>query len=143
MRRSYRPAVTEVWLRLAKLLFVTAAWAMVSACSSPCDNALVSTLPSPDGQLKAVVFTRDCGATVRTLTGVSVLSASAPAPDGWANALTIGDDPGHPIDRTGPAIDVHLKWSSNRFLSISFPRAALAQKRVTSVDGVTVSYETF
>lgn len=129
--------------RLARMLLAGAAFATVCGCSSPCGNTLVSTLPSPDGYFKAIVFTRDCGATVRTVTEVSVAPASAGVPYGWANALSVGDDPNHPIERIGAAIDVRLNWTSCCCLSVSFPRAAVTQKRVASVSGVVIDYGTF
>jgi hypothetical protein len=40
-----------------------------------CGNKVVNEYASPDGQLKAVVFTRDCGATTAYSTQVSVMNA--------------------------------------------------------------------
>jgi len=144
MRHLSKLAVDDVWpRRLAAALFAGVALATVSGCSSPCDNSFVSELPSPDGMVKAVVFTRDCGATVRTYTEVSVLAAGAALPSGSANALEVGDNPDHPIERSGPAIDVRLNWTSSRRLSISSPKAAAVDRRVASVSGVAVDYGTF
>jgi hypothetical protein len=114
---------------------------VISMCGcSPCGNGLVSTLLSPDGRLKVIVFTRDCGATVRTDTGVSVLPASASLPGGGANALVVRDNPDRPIERTFPAIDLRLNWISSRRLRVLYPRDAMVDKRATSIGGVAIEY---
>jgi hypothetical protein len=112
-------------------------------CSSPCDNEVISSRLSPDGQLKAVVFIRSCGATTPVVTEVSVLPADAGMPEGWANAVTLSDDPAHPVQRSTEAIQVLLKWDSGRRLRVSFPQAAVAQKRASGVKGVAIEYSTF
>jgi hypothetical protein len=130
--------------RLALALVALLALATSPGCWSPCENELVSTTPSPDGRVKAVVFVRSCGATTPVVTELSVLPADASVPPrGWPNALTLSDDPDHPIQRTLEAIDVQLKWTATRRLSVSFPRAAVADKRATSVSGVGIQYSTF
>jgi hypothetical protein len=144
MSRLFKKVATEPCrFRLASTLLAGAALAMAPGCSSPCDNVLISAQPSPDGLVKAVVFTRSCGATTPFVTEVSVLPASAGVPSGWPNALSVRDDPDHPMERNIPAIDVRLRWISGHRLSVSFPRAAMADKRATNVRGVVIDYSTF
>jgi len=132
-----------VRFRLVLILSAGAALIANSGCVSPCGNYFVSAQPSPDGRVKAVVFTRDRGAITRDDTGLSVLPADAGAPQGSANALTITDDPDHPIERSSSAIEVRLKWISRDRLSVSFPRAAAVRKRAAKVKGVGIEYSTF
>jgi len=144
MSRLFKLTVIESWLlRMVSRVLVGAAFAAMSGCSPPCGNELVSAQSSPDGRIKAVVFTRDCGATVRTDTSVSVLPANADLPKGLANALVVRDDPDHPIARTFSAIEVRLNWTSSRRLSVSFPRAAVVGRRAVNVNGVVIDYGTF
>jgi len=128
--------------RLAKALFVGVALIVTLACS-PCDNEVVSVQPSPDGRVKAVVFTRTCGATTPFVTEVSIVPANAGMPRGWANALTLEDDPENPVKRGADAIEVRLRWESDLRLSVLFPRAAKVGKRDSKVGVVEVVYGTF
>lgn len=130
-------------LRPALILATLLALAANSGCWSPCDNELVSTTPSPDGRLKAVILVRSCGATTPFVTGLSVLPADAGVPPGGsANALALSDNPHHPI-QDKDAIDMRLRWIAPRCLSVPFPRGAVAYKRAASVSGVAIQYSTF
>jgi hypothetical protein len=134
----------DILLRPALLLMVLSSLTASSGCLSPCDNELVSTHPSPDGRLQAVIFIRSCGATTPVVTELSVLPADARVPPhGWPNTLALTDDPGHPIQRNHEAIDVLLKWTSPRRLEVSYPRAALVGKRAVNVSGVNIEYASF
>jgi hypothetical protein len=135
-------AIRPVILKWAAALFI-APMLMVSPGCSPCDNEMVSEYLSPDGRMKAVVFIRSCGATTPIVTEMSIVPAHAGIPRGWANALTVSDDPEHPIERSTEAIEVRLKWNSSDHLSVLFPRAANIGKRAMSVDGVAIEYGTF
>jgi hypothetical protein len=48
-------------------------WLVISALEDLCGNDPISETPSPNGQMKVVVFQRDCGATTGFSTQVSVL----------------------------------------------------------------------
>ena len=62
----------------AQLTAVLLASLLASATScSPCDDTLKSKAVSPDGQLVASVFERNCGATVDFASIVSLASTSA------------------------------------------------------------------
>lgn len=63
-----------------------------------CGNRIVATIPSPDGNLKAVLFERDCGATTGFTEHVSVLRSGNTLPNDFGNIYqsesggTNGDD---------------------------------------------------
>ena len=130
--------------RLAPVLAMFSVAAVGTGCMSPCENDLVSSELSPDRTLQAVTFVQGCGTTVRVKTGVSVLLAGARVPkSGEPNALAVADDPAHPIERSGEAIEVRLRWISSRRLAVSYPRAALVGKRAARANGVAIEYTTF
>jgi len=139
VRRRLKPALqAKARATLVALLLIVS-----TSCVDPCGNEVISAQPSPDGRVKAVVFVRGCGATVRDFTGVSVVKANAGVPTGWATALTISDDPAHPIERSTPEIEVRLRWETDRRLSVFFPRDALVRKRGASLGGIEIVYGTF
>lgn len=53
----------------------------------PCVNDMVGQVQSPDGQFKAVIFERDCGATTDFSTQVSIVPTSTPLPDTAGNVF--------------------------------------------------------
>ena len=61
-----------------KLLLVLFLGILNFACFSSfiCENTVEKEIFSPNGNLKAVIFDRGCGATVGFITGISIISAS-------------------------------------------------------------------
>jgi hypothetical protein len=114
-----------------------------SGCGDPCGYTAASTLTSPSGKLRAVVFVRDCGATVRDDTVISLLRMDEKSPRRSANALTISDDRAHPIERSEPGVEVRMSWLANDRLKISFPAAATVRQRKSNVQGVLIEYGSF
>jgi len=126
------------------VLIAALAATLESGCESPCANDLVSVHNSPDGEMKAVVFVRACGATTAVVTGLSILPAKeAVPPRGWANALFLSDDPEHPTQRSSEAIDLRVEWISTKRLRVSYPRGAIADKRSANVNGISIEYTPF
>lgn len=78
-----------------------------------CENAVKSEVVSPDGNLKAVVFCRDCGATTDFSTQVSVLNAGDSLPNWAGNVYTIDNAHDSSVSQ-----DVIVHWKDNRTLVI-------------------------
>jgi hypothetical protein len=80
------------------MVFACHALGFLGGCRSDplvtCRNSAVLETPSPGAELKAVVFTRDCGATTGTGTHVSILPNRAPL-------------------RLGPAADLMSSWTGS------------------------------
>jgi hypothetical protein len=57
-----------------------------------CGNDLVKEVRSPDGQMNAVVFQRDCGATTGFSTQVSLLSSNKSLPNESGNLFVATTD---------------------------------------------------
>lgn len=74
-------AKRALWIGLGALLAVGLAGAgavwWVSERFDPCENVLLDAQPSPDGDWVGVVFERNCGATTRLSTNVSLLPVGA------------------------------------------------------------------
>lgn len=67
---------------------------MYVAFSDMCGNDIWAEYPSPNGQLKAVVFQRDCGATTGFSTQVTILEADNDLPNRAGDILIIEGHPG-------------------------------------------------
>ena len=103
--------------------------ASTSACGNRCSNDPVTTVPSPTGKNKAVVFHRICEGTVPN-TQVSVLTSYSELSNIPGNALILDGD-----------VPVRVRWTSDTSLSISGLGAAKVHKRQPSVTDVSITYD--
>jgi hypothetical protein len=92
------------------------------------DN-LVETV-SPNGQLKAVTFRRDCGATTAYSTHVSILPVSHRLPNEAGNVFVQSREP-----------IVVVWWLDDHHLSISGGGASTAFVHHTDFRGVRITYD--
>ena len=123
-------------MRIALLMFV----AMIGGCSDTCENELISTADAPTGDLKAVLFQRDCGATTGFSSQVS-LTKSDGAPYGAGNVFVADADHGRANAASwgGPWVELH--WLSPQHLLVRYDANARVFKNNESVSGVRISYE--
>lgn len=114
-----------LWLALCCVLLP-----LLSGCGV-CGNTISQTVLSPDGQLKAVVFQRECGATTGFSTQISVLAADETLPDWGGNVFV--ENKGDPIK---------VVWQGNRRLVIRHKPIPFTSKKQLSVDISLVHSET-
>lgn len=110
-----------------RALVVLLCLAMV-ACS-PCENIVLREVPSGSGK-KAVVFSRECGATTGFSTQLSILGAEENLPDDGGNALVLG----------GKEMVEDLHWEAPTRLSIKFKPGAKVFSKKARVAGVEIVY---
>ncbi len=101
----------------------------VAGCNL-CENEYNGERPSPSGRLRAVAFTRDCGATTGFSTQVSILKAGQSLSNEGGNVFT--------ADATG---GLYLDWNSDRELVISYPRGLRTFRKTTEYEGVIIQYK--
>ena len=94
-----------------------------------CANQIEVATVSPSGLSKAVVFTRDCGATTGFSTQISILPSSRALPGEGGNVLVI-------IDR----VHLSVKWESDTSLEVHGTLPPQVFKQESWVSGVKVSY---
>lgn len=140
-----------VLLCLAGLVFLS--FLVGSTFSDFCGNAQVSYSCSPDQIYKAVVFSRDCGATTGFSTHVSVMNAKEQLKNDSAGSAFV-------IDGGGPSEKDHVQvqWTGPRDLEIThysgpriFHKAAQVSffqptsllSRGTVIDKITIKYKTY
>lgn len=89
---------------------------ILGSCSG-CENKISEQKVSPDKSVKAVVFSRNCGATVGYNIQVSVIPAGASLPDDPGNVLIM-----EPYTNSGRGVAV--EWRDSRKLAVWYPRDA-------------------
>ena len=110
-------------------LAILIATALIAGCAPLCENEVSAAVRSPSGKVKAVVFNRNCGATVGFNTQVSILSADAALPDDPGNALIVDDD-----------VPLALHWESDHSLRIAGTLSSRVFKQEKVVAGVRITY---
>jgi hypothetical protein len=93
------------------------------------NDKLVETV-SPNGQLKAVTFRRDCGATTSYSTHVSILPASRKLPNEAGNVFVQSREP-----------MVVVRWLDDQHLRISGGGASTSFVHLTDFRGVRIIYD--
>jgi len=113
---------------------------VLSGCADACQNTILSSTASPDGERHAVLFMRDCGATTDFSTQASILRDEA-LPTGAGNLFIAdgGSASAPPTDHGGPWAEV--VWQGPRRLLVRYDSMAEVYKQQDQVAGVTVTYE--
>lgn len=116
-------AINMRWVSLiiACLLF--------SGClSNDCVNVVREELVSPNGKLKAVVFSRNCGATTGANIQVSVLDKKENLPNDGGNALIVDNG------------DAKVSWKKEGGLLVTLDSEVRVFKKETVVHGADIEY---
>lgn len=135
MRRSRSTAVGPLLCALG----------LASGCfgdsKASCNNIPLTELPSPGAELKAVIFTRDCGATTAASTQVSILPISATLRAADGGNLFIADT-GHGAAPAGPGggPQVQVEWVGRNRLRLRHDHRARVFKAEPMVAGVRIEY---
>jgi hypothetical protein len=103
--------------------------ALLSSCGDPCGNEVVQSVVSPSGSLKAVAFTRNCGATTKFSTQVSILRSNEALPNDPGN-VTVLDD----------IVPLSLEWKTDTSLHVSGFGGRKRFNEASSISGVAISY---
>ena len=102
---------------------------LLAGCfADPCGNEVRQTVTSPSGNLAAVLFTRDCGATTGFSTQVSIVAAGRSLPNEPGNTFV-----------TGGKVELSLQWQTDSALRI-LGSGQPVFKQETQVSGVMVKY---
>lgn len=114
---------------------------LLAGCGETCRNEVVQEVVSPDGQNKAVIFQRDCGATSSFTTQVSVLRRNETL-SGSGNVFVADDNHGlvEVGDWGGPWVGV--RWSGSEHLQVIYAKGARIYHQVENVGAITVSFRT-
>ena len=114
-----------------------------SLMSNSCTNQVLAEVPSPEGTLKAVVFERNCGATIAFSTQISVLPAAASLQDGPANLFAAAAAHGKAPSSPGRGPEVRVTWIGPRSLRVAHDRDTRVLLASHNAAGVSAEYVPF
>ncbi len=120
--------------RFTNLCAALAGLASASACQDLCTNTIKAEPLAPSGQLQAVIFERECGATTSSSVHVSIEPAPGHTPSGAGNVFTA--DTNH----KDIALHVTATWLSPKALRIEYDPRLRTFRREDRVGEVNITY---
>ena len=106
-----------------------------------CENTLIEEVLSPDGELKAIIFQRECSSSRDYFTQVSINPARTELPSGVGNIFIAntndGAAPGSPAG--GPVVRVH--WRDETLLELSHHPKARIFLSEPGIEGISIEYD--
>jgi hypothetical protein len=104
-----------------------------------CGNRVLSEHLSPNGQLKVVIFERDCGATTTFSTQASIVDARRGLPPGDGNIYIADYARGSPNPGPGGGPRASARWTSDAAVVVT-REAARVFKQEPRHEGIAVIY---
>jgi hypothetical protein len=134
-----------LWYRYTTTVFASCSIGLLGGCLgdslATCSNSPISETPSPGAEFKAVVFTRDCGATTGFGTHVSILSnGTALSPSDGGNLFIADDNHGAAPAGAGGGPDVQVEWVGRNRLQLRHDHRVRVFKAEEMVLEVKVEY---
>jgi hypothetical protein len=126
--------------RITVLTLLIAVAIVGAACVSlagECSNSIKREVLSPNGKMKAVIFGRDCGATVGFNTQVSVLPSNSRLPNDGGHVFAA--DGGSGNEPSGAFVSV--SWTNDAELLVAYDKQARVFHNEPTVGNVRVKYE--
>lgn len=123
---------------------------VLSSCHlvDPCGNTVINESSEPGGEMKVVVFERDCGATTGFSTQVSVMRTSEHVSEkgSWVRATQMGNafqaDTNHGQAPSGLSGGprVQVAWRGPKQLQVAYDKAARVFLSASDISGVKINY---
>lgn len=128
------------------LLIVAVILGTVYACmdmvwGDMCGNQTIEEVQSPDKKYKAVVFTRDCGATTGYSTQLSIIETSEQLENETGNTFILSDKVGDGLTFDTGGARIEVNWTDENSLTVYFDSKTDFTKQETAIDNIKVSYE--
>jgi len=127
--------------------FILVCFLLVSAHSTgcinltdDCVNEILRIHYSPSKQLKAVVFERECGATIGFSTQISIMPANSDLPNEGGNVFVADTDHGKSSSGPGGGPSVEVEWKGESSLNIAYDNRARVFLRKVSQKGINITY---
>ncbi len=106
-----------------------------------CKNTLIEEVISPNGEMKAVVFQRECSSSSDYSTQVSINPASSKLPSGVGNIFIANTNNGAaPRSPTGGPV-VKVYWRDASSLELTHHPNARVFLSEPRIDGISVGYD--
>lgn len=114
-----------------RCIFAIASALWLGACSGSdgCVNTVQSSVTSPDGEHRAMVFQRGCGATTASSTQVTIAPAADSIPKGVGNVVVTRD-----------ALPATVTWDGSSRVVVRLDASSRIITKNEQADGVTIEY---
>jgi hypothetical protein len=106
---------------------------------SICENTPEKVVASPNGELKAVIFDRGCGATTGFTTGVSILNSVEDLSNADKGNVLLADGAYQETSRSANRVNFEAEWRSDTELLVRHSIAT--HKQSESVGNVRIRFE--
>lgn len=105
---------------------------ILTGCSDPeCANGIISESTSPDGNLRIVLFSRNCGTTTTPNTQATILGKKEKLPHERTGNIFIIDQ--------GTA---NVAWKDSGHILVTLDQGTRTFKQETSFHGIAIEYQT-
>src|SRR5262245_6593107 len=108
---------------------------------STCGNQVLADLPSPDNSKRAVIFVRNCGATTRLNTHISLVQATSPLANEAGNTFVAETGAEEDLVRADGNSSISVQWLGASKLQVNRPRDIRVFREELEVSGVTLDYK--
>lgn len=107
--------------------------------SETCSNSVLKQIVSPDKKYKAIIFTRDCGATTGFSTQLSLVNYESTLENERGNVLIISDKADGPSFENGGA-EVQASWNNEKELVIFYNTSVETFAKQTKFENLKITY---
>ena len=121
------------------LIFIGALYFIFSP-DEMCGNHLLKTEISPNKELKALIFSADCGATTDFSTQISIVKASYILEKSDNGNIFSADSDHGLAEMDGEILKLNVKWIDDENILIEYPKNTRIFKNKTSKNGVKIKY---
>jgi hypothetical protein len=129
---------------MKKLLYTLAVFiatlVTMDACTDMCGNQVIEEVRSPNKKLKAIIFTRDCGATTGFSTQLSIIENDDQLENETGNTFILSDKAKGPVFDNGGS-KIRVTWTDNNTLIVYFDKTTYVGRQKAEVDDVKIHYE--
>ncbi|PPD51148.1 MAG: hypothetical protein CTY16_00425 [Methylobacter sp.] len=101
--------------------------------SGMCGNEIIQNALSPGNHFKAILFSRDCGATTNFNTHISLIAPDEGLPNESGNVFIVNGDP--------KDLNIEIDWLTPTDLVVRHAAGLTAHKKENRYRGITVTYK--
>ncbi|MFZ2451756.1 MAG: hypothetical protein WAW36_14665, partial [Methylovulum miyakonense] len=96
-------------------------------------NKIIQNALSPGNGFKAVLFSRDCGATTNFSTHISLIASDEELPNESGNVFIVDGDP--------KDLNIEINWLTPTDLVVRHAAGLTTHKKENRYRGITISYK--
>jgi hypothetical protein len=106
-----------------------------------CGNQIVEEVQSPNNKFKAVIFTRDCGATTGYSTQLSILEMTDQLENETGNTFILSDNVGDGLSFANGGARIGVIWTGDSALTVYFDNRTDFTSQETEIQDIKITYD--